>query len=94
MRKSQTLNGKNENEESYPNENDKTAVQDYSRSFNIDDSNAAIAMQTWEKDESANKKKLRTKKALNSQKEMTGAPGQNQYEDQVNFENNQHLSEL
>ena len=34
---------KNENEEAvYPNENDKTAVQDYSRSFNIDDSNAQI----------------------------------------------------
>ena len=48
---------KNENEESgYPNENEKTAIQDYSRSFNIDDSNAQIDLQAWKKDDSPQKK--------------------------------------
>jgi hypothetical protein len=53
MRKSQAMQGTNEKEEgTYPNENDKTAVQDYSRSFNIDESNAELHMQALRKDES------------------------------------------
>lgn len=53
MRKSQAMQGTNEKDEgTYPNENDKTAVQDYSRSFNIDESNAELHMQALRKDES------------------------------------------